>query len=66
MLCLSSFELFSRWVPLINRDLTKPRLRQRQKNNGFNEQKNNFARASRFLVHFFAFTAQLRCEMTKF
>ena len=33
------------------------------KNNSFNEQNNNSARASRFLVHFFAFT---RREMTKF
>ena len=32
----------------------------------FNEQNNNSARASRFFVHFFAFTAQLRREMTKF
>ena len=36
------------------------------KNNRFNEQKNNSARASRFFVHFFAFTTQLRREMTKF
>ena len=36
------------------------------KNNRFNEQNNNSARASRFFVHFFAFTAQLRREMTKF
>ena len=37
-----------------------------KKNNRFNEQNNNSARASRFFVHFFAFTAQLRREMTKF
>ena len=51
------------------RDLTKPRRRrqrERQKSNRFNEQNNNSARASRFFVHFFAFTAQLRREMTKF
>ena len=36
------------------------------KKNRFNEQNNNPARATRFLVHFFAFTAQLRLEMTKF
>ena len=36
------------------------------KNNRFNEQNNNSARASRFFVHFFAFTAQLRREMPKF
>ena len=41
MLCLSGFELYSRWVPLKN---------------------NNFARASRFLVYFFAVTARLRRE----
>ena len=27
---------------------------------------NNFARASRFFVHFFAFTARLRCEIANF
>ena len=36
------------------------------KNNRFNEQNNNSARASRFFVHFFAFIARLRREMTKF
>ena len=35
------------------------------KSNRFNEQNNNSARASCFFVHFFAFTAQLRREMTK-
>ena len=51
------------------RDLTKlrrRRQRERQKSNGFNEQNNNSARASRFFVHFFAVPAQLRREMTKF
>ena len=38
----------------------------KSKNNRFNEQNNNSARASRFFVHFFAFTAQPRREMTKF
>ena len=50
-------------------DLTKLRRRrqgERQKNNRFNEQNNNSARASRFFVHFFAVPAQLRREMTKF
>ena len=37
-----------------------------KKNNGLNEQNNSSARASHFLVHFFAFTAQLQREMTKF
>ena len=36
------------------------------KNNRFDELNNNSARASRFFVHFFAFIAQLRREMTKF
>ena len=36
------------------------------KNNRFNEQNNNSARASRFFVRFFAVPAQLRREMTKF
>ena len=49
------------------RDLTKLRRRlqgERQKNNRFNEQNNNSARASPFLVHFFAVPAQQRREMT--
>ena len=32
----------------------------------FNERNNNSTRASRFFVHFFAVSAELRCEMTKF
>ena len=51
----------------IFRDLTKLRRRrqgERQKNNRFNEQNNNSARASRFFVHFFAVSAQQRCDMT--
>ena len=36
------------------------RQRGRQKSNRFNNQNNNFARASRFFVHFFAVTARLR------
>ena len=53
----------------INRDLTKTgrrRQRERQKSNGFNEQNNKAARASRFFVHFVAVPAQLRREITKF
>ena len=51
------------------RDLTKLRRQrqgERQKSNRFNEQNNNSARASRFLLHFFAVPAQLRREMAKF
>ena len=51
------------------RDLTKRRRRrqrERQKRDRFYEKNNNSARASRFLVHFFAVAAQLRREMTKF
>ena len=44
----------------------RQRQRQPQKSNWFNDQNNNFARASQFLVHFFAFPAQLRREMAKF
>ena len=36
------------------------------KNNKFIEQNNNFALASRFLVHFFTTPAQLWREMAKF
>ena len=55
-------------VPYIG-DLMKLRWRrqwERQKNNRFNEENNNFALASRFLVHFFATPAQLWHEMAKF
>ena len=48
-----------------NRDIKiRRRRRQRgcQKSNRFNNQHNNFARASRFFVHFFAVTARLRRE----
>ena len=46
------------------RDLTKLRRgRQLQRQKAIN---NNSARASRFFVHFFAVSAQLRLEMTKF
>ena len=38
------------------------RRRQRQKSNRFNNQNNNFSRASRFFVHFFAVAARLRRE----
>ena len=38
------------------------RQRGRQKSNRFNNQNNNFARASRFFVHFFAVTVRLRRE----
>ena len=46
--------------------LRRQRERERQKSNRFNVQNNNFARASRFFVHFFAVLARLRREMTKF
>ena len=56
-------------ISSFNRDLTKLRRRRQresQKSNVFNERKNNSARGPRFFVHFFAFPAQLRREMTKF
>ena len=37
-----------------------------KKSNRFNNQNNNFARASRFFVHFFAVTARLRHENANF
>ena len=53
------------------RSLWMPRRRrqgERQKSNWLNivKQKNNSARASRFLVHFFAVTARLRREISRF
>ena len=48
-----------------NRDLKIRRRRpqrERQKSNRFNNQNNNFARASRSFVHFFSVTARLRRE----
>ena len=38
----------------------------KKKNNRFNEQNNNFARVSRFFVHFFVIPAQLRREIANF
>ena len=38
------------------------RQRERQKNKRFNKQNNNFARASRFFVHFLPVFARLRRE----
>ena len=35
-----------------------------EKSNRFDKQSNNFARASRYFVHFLAVTARLRCENT--
>ena len=37
-----------------------------KKAKGLDKQNNNFARASRFFVHFFAVTARLRREMPNF
>ena len=45
-----------------NRDFKIQREQERQKNNWFNKQNNNFARASRFFVHFFPVFARLRRE----
>ena len=42
------------------------RQQERQKNNRFNKQKNNFARASRFFVHFWPVFARLPRENTQF
>ena len=42
------------------------RQRERRKNNTFNNQNDNFARASGFFVHFFAVAARLRSEKAKF
>ena len=48
-----------------NRELKQRRRRQqreRQKAKGLDWQNNNFARASRFFVHFFAVTVRLQRE----
>ena len=36
------------------------------KKKGLDKQNNNFARASRYFVHFIAVTARLRCETAQF
>ena len=54
-------------VAVVIRDLKirrRRRQRERHKSNRFNWQNNNFARVSRFFVHFFAVTARLRRENT--
>ena len=43
-------------------DVKIQRERERQKNNWFNKQNNNFSRASRFFVDFFPVFARLRRE----
>ena len=47
-------------ITCILRIRRRRRQRERQKSNTFNNQNNNFARASRFFVHFFVATARLR------
>ena len=57
--------LVSVWSLDLNRDFKiqrRGRQRECQKNNWFNYQNNNFARASRFFVHFFPVFARLRRE----
>ena len=40
--------------------------RMAKKTTGLDKQNNNFARASRYFVHFIAVTARLRCETAQF
>ena len=40
--------------------------RMAKKETGLDKQNNNFARASRYFVHFIAVTARLRCETAQF
>ena len=63
--------IFAGLSAFVIRNLTKlrqrrRRQRERQKSNRFNEQFNNSAHALRFFVNFFAVSAQLAREMTKF
>ena len=54
---------------MVIRELKQRRRRRqlgRQKSNRFITQNNNFARASRFFVHFFTVLAQLRRENLEF
>ena len=54
---------------MVIRELKQRRRRQqsgRQKSNRFITQNNNFARASRFFVHFFTVLARLRRENREF
>ena len=57
-------------ISSFNRDLMKLQrrrtTRESQKGNIFNERNNNSTRALHLFVHFFAVSAQLRREMTKF
>ena len=62
---LTTATMFSRQ----NRDFKiqrRGRQGERKKNIRFNKQNNNFARASRFFVHFFPVFARLRRENAKF
>ena len=49
-----------------NRDFKIQREQERQKNNWFNKQNNNFARASRFFVHFFPVLHDYEVKMPNF
>ena len=60
---------FRRLLQRGKRDLTKlttATATAALKSNRFSKQKNNFARASRFFVHFLAVPARLQREITKF
>ena len=61
--------MISEWKCFDVRELKqrrRRRQRERQKNNWFGLANNNFARASRFFVHFFVVTVRLRREMPNF
>ena len=56
---------FGQPPPITNREFTqrrRRRQRERQKSNGFRQANNNFAGASRSLIHFSAFVARLQRE----
>ena len=64
--CNNKISTFPVGISLIRELKQRRRRRQqeRQKRNRFTTQDNNFARASRFFVHFFAVAAQVQREST--
>ena len=50
----------------VTKTVRRRRQRERRKSNRFDNQNNNFARASRFFVHFLAVVARLRLETSRF
>ena len=61
-----SLDMVSAIVTMELKQRRRRRQQERQKSNGFKLQNNDYARASRFLVHFLAVVARLQPESASF